>query len=66
MEKPSKPAKMAQRFVKGLYEVQELVQASIASSQHEMVKYSNQDRQEAKVFIPGDCVWPNFKNLQTP
>lgn len=38
----------------------------MASAQDRMEHYANQRRKEAEVLKPGDRVWLNLKNIQTP
>ena len=66
VSKASEPSKRATNFVKRLVEAQELAQASMASAQERMEHYANKFRKEAEIFKPGDRVWLNLKNIQTP
>ena len=59
-------SKRATNFVKRLVEAQELAQASMASAQERMEHNANKSRKEADIFKPGDRVWLNLKNIQTP
>lgn len=66
MVNKTEPTKRARNFVKRLREAQELAQASMASAQERMEHYANQSRKEAEVLKPGDRVWLNLRNIQTP
>ena len=65
-EKASPPAKMAEDFVGRLREAQEFAQAAMASAQQRMEDNANQKRSQAQTLKPGDLVWLNLKNIQTP
>lgn len=60
------PQARAQAFVSRIIQGQELAQAAMTTAQHLMEESANQHRRPAERFKPGDSVWLNLKNVETP
>ncbi|KAI0991886.1 hypothetical protein K3495_g16301, partial [Podosphaera aphanis] len=66
LERPSPPAKRAERFLARIREAQEYAAAAMAAAQQVMEEQANKRRNPAPKFKTGDKVWLNLKNIQTP
>lgn len=62
----SSPAKQAERFLQRIRDAQEYAGAAMASAQQIMEDQANKSRNPSPLLRPGDKVWLNLKNIQTP
>ncbi|KAI1005315.1 hypothetical protein K3495_g2905 [Podosphaera aphanis] len=60
------PLAQAETFVKRINIGQEIAQAAMKTAQQIMEKSANRHRRPAEHFKPGDAVWLNLKNVDTP
>lgn len=66
MSPKSSSAADAEVFVQRIEEAQEYAQAAMAWAQQRMENDANRSRQAAETLKPGDKVWLNLRNIQTP